>query len=85
MKPLINDHNDVLRMVEEVGSPHLKVCLDAPLLPDRSTEAIRKTAQAVGRLQVLSHFGGEFDAPLLARGCRVPRNGALPPSLHPQG
>jgi sugar phosphate isomerase/epimerase len=60
-KPLINDHNDVLRMVKEVNSPHLKVCLDAPLLPDRSTEAIRRAAQAVGPLQVLSHFGGEFD------------------------
>jgi sugar phosphate isomerase/epimerase len=60
-KPLINDHNDVLRMVKEVGSPHLKVCLDAPLMPDRGTEAIRAAAQAVGPLQVLSHFGGEFE------------------------
>jgi sugar phosphate isomerase/epimerase len=60
-KPLINDHNDVLRMVGEVDSPHLKVCLDAPLMPDRSTEAIRAAAQAVGPLQVLSHFGGEFE------------------------
>ncbi len=60
-KPVIKDHHDVLRMVEEVGSPHLKVCLDAPLMPDRSTEAIREAAQAVGPLQVLSHFGGEFE------------------------
>ena len=60
-KPLINDHNDVLRMVNEVGSPHLKICLDAPLLPDRSTAAIRAAADAVGSLQVLSHFGGEFE------------------------
>jgi sugar phosphate isomerase/epimerase len=60
-KPLINDHNDVLRMVREVGSPHLKVCLDAPLMPDRSTAGIRAGAQAVGPLQVLSHFGGEFE------------------------
>jgi sugar phosphate isomerase/epimerase len=60
-KPLINDHNDVLRMVKEVDSPHLKVCLDAPLLPDRSTDAIRAAARAVGPLQVLSHFGGEFE------------------------
>jgi sugar phosphate isomerase/epimerase len=60
-KPLINDHHDVLRMVKEVGSPHLKVCLDAPLMPDRSTDGIRQGAQAVGPLQVLSHFGGEFE------------------------
>ncbi len=41
-KPLINDHNDVLRMVNEVDSPHLKVCLDAPLMPDKSAAAIRR-------------------------------------------
>ncbi len=59
--PIIKDHHDVLRMVEEVGSPHLKVCLDAPLMPDRSTAAIRQAARDVGALQVLSHFGGEFE------------------------
>jgi sugar phosphate isomerase/epimerase len=60
-KPLIEDHNDVLRMVQEVGSPHLKVCLDAPLMPDKNANAIREAARAVGSLQVLSHFGGEFE------------------------
>lgn len=60
-RPLIKDHQDVLRMVKEVGSPHLKVCLDAPLMPDRSTAAIRQAARDVGPLQVLSHFGGEFE------------------------
>jgi sugar phosphate isomerase/epimerase len=60
-KPLIKDHNDILRMQEEVGSPHLKLCLDAPLMPDRSTAGIRAGAQAVGPLQVLTHFGGEFE------------------------
>jgi len=60
-RPIIKDHHDVLRMVKEVGSPHLKVCLDAPLMPDRSTAAIRQAAQHVGPLQVLSHFGGEFE------------------------
>ncbi len=60
-RPLINDHHDVLRMVREVDSPHLKVCLDAPLMPDKSPEAMRQAAQDVGSLQVLSHFGGEFE------------------------
>lgn len=60
-KPLINDHNDVIRMVEEVGSPHLQICLDAPLMPDRSTAGIHQGAQAVGSRQVLTHFGGEFE------------------------
>jgi sugar phosphate isomerase/epimerase len=60
-KPVIKDHHDVLRMVEEVDSPHLKVCLDAPLMPDRSTAAIEQATREVGPLQVLSHFGGEFE------------------------
>jgi sugar phosphate isomerase/epimerase len=60
-RPLINDHHDVLRMVREVDSPYLKVCLDAPLMPDKSAEAMQQAAQDVGPLQVLSHFGGEFE------------------------
>ena len=60
-KPLIKDHNDILRMATEVGSPHLQLCLDAPLMPDRSAKGIREGAHAVGKLQVLSHFGGEFE------------------------
>jgi sugar phosphate isomerase/epimerase len=60
-KPLIDDHHDVLQMVKEVNSPHLKVCLDAPLMPDKSAAAMKKAAHEVGSLQVLSHFGGEFE------------------------
>jgi len=60
-KPVIKDHHDVLRMVKEVNSPALKVCLDAPLMPDRSTAAIEQAAGDVGPLQVLTHFGGEFE------------------------
>ena len=50
-----------MRMVKEVDSPHLKVCLDAPLMPDKSAAVISQAAQGVGPLQVLSHFGGEFE------------------------
>jgi sugar phosphate isomerase/epimerase len=60
-KPLIDDHTDLLRMIREVESPHLKACLDAPLMPDRSIAGIREGARAVGSLQRLSHFGGEFE------------------------
>ncbi|TMQ33852.1 MAG: sugar phosphate isomerase/epimerase [Planctomycetota bacterium] len=60
-RPVIDDHHDVLRMVREVDSPSLKVCLDAPLMPDRSPAAIQQAALDVGWLQVLSHFGGEFE------------------------
>jgi len=60
-RPVIKDHRDVLRMVKEVNSPYLKVCLDAPLMLDKSLDVMREAARAVGSLQVLSHFGGEFD------------------------
>jgi sugar phosphate isomerase/epimerase len=59
-RPLIKDHHDVLRMVREVDSPYLQVCLDAPLMPDKSAEAMSEAARAVGARQVMSHFGGEF-------------------------
>jgi sugar phosphate isomerase/epimerase len=60
-RPIIRDHHDVLRMVREVGSPHLKISLDAPLMPDKSMAVIHEAARAVGPLQVLSHVGGEFE------------------------
>ena len=60
-KPIIKDHRDVLRMVREVNSPHLQVCLDVPLMPDKSAAAIGEAARAVGTKQVMSHFCGEFD------------------------
>ncbi|HTD86866.1 MAG TPA: sugar phosphate isomerase/epimerase family protein, partial [Candidatus Binatia bacterium] len=60
-KPIIKDHRDVLRMVREVNSPHLQICLDVPLMPDKRAAAIGEAARAVGSKQVMSHFGGEFD------------------------
>ena len=60
-RPLIENYQDLLRMIKEVDSPHLKACLDVPLMKDKSPATIRAAAQAVGSLQVLSHFGGEFE------------------------
>jgi sugar phosphate isomerase/epimerase len=60
-RPVIKDYHDVLQMVREVNSPHLKVCLDAPLMLDKSAEAMREAARLVGPLQVMSHIGGEFE------------------------
>ena len=40
-----DDGDAVLRMVREVNSPHLKICLDAPLMPDKSA---RELAAIVG-------------------------------------
>jgi sugar phosphate isomerase/epimerase len=59
--PVIRDYRDVLRMVKEVNSPNLKVSLDVPIMADKSPENIRQAAKAVGDLQVLSHFGGEYE------------------------
>jgi hypothetical protein len=44
----------------EVNSPVLKVLLDAPIMPVKTPEAIRKAAHDVCPLQVLSHFGGDY-------------------------
>ncbi len=60
-KPVIKDYRDVLRMVSEVDSPALKVSLDVPIMDDKSRENIRKAAMTTGDLQVLSHFGGEYE------------------------
>jgi sugar phosphate isomerase/epimerase len=59
--PVIKSHKDVLRMVQEVHSPHLKVSLDVPIMPVRTPQIIHQAALEVGPLQALSHFGGEYD------------------------
>ncbi len=59
--PVVNSYQDMLRMIREVGSPHLKACLDAPLAKKQGVTSMRQAARDVGSLQVLSHFGGEYD------------------------
>ena len=59
--PVIRDYKDVLQMVKEVNSPNLKVSLDVPMMVDKSPENIQRAAKTVGNLQVLSHFGGEYE------------------------
>jgi len=59
-KPVIHDWHDMMRMIKEVDSPHLKACLDAPILEDKGEENIVQAAKAVTGIQMLSHFGGEF-------------------------
>lgn len=59
-KPVIRDWRDVMKMVEEVNSPNLKICLDAPIMDDKSAENINKAAAVAGPLQVLTHFNGEY-------------------------
>ncbi len=59
--PVIDTHKDMLRMIDEVGSPALRACLDAPLVAKYEKTPMRTAVLATGGLQVLSHFGGEYD------------------------
>jgi sugar phosphate isomerase/epimerase len=59
--PVIKSFKDVLRMVRDVNSSHLKVSLDASIMPEKTPEFIREASMAVGSLQALSHFGGEYE------------------------
>jgi sugar phosphate isomerase/epimerase len=54
-------YHDVLRMVKEVASSHLKVCFDARLEHSLDEAAVRKGINEAGELQKLWHFGGEYD------------------------
>lgn len=58
--PVIKDYPEVLKMVKEINSPNLKVSLDVWALLEKTPEYINKAAQAVGNLQVLSHFGDDI-------------------------
>mgnify|MGYP000542519692 CR=1 FL=1 len=59
--PVITGYRDCLRMVREVGSPNLKVCFDARLERKLDASGIERAMIEVGPLQVLSHYGGEYD------------------------
>lgn len=59
--PVTNSPADMLRMIREVASPHMKACLDAPLAAKQGVASMREAAREVAGLQVLSHFGGEYE------------------------
>jgi len=59
--PVIKGYRDVLRMVNEVGSPNLKVCFDTRLEHEMGPEDVTRASREIGQLQVLSHFGNEYD------------------------
>ncbi len=59
--PVINrGYLDVLKMIKDVGSPHLKACFDARLEHALDEAGVRKAVNEVGPLQSLWHFGGEY-------------------------
>ena len=59
--PVTNNPADMLRLIREVDSPHLKACLDAPLAAKQGVTSMADAARSVGALQVLTHFGGEYE------------------------
>ena len=62
---VVNSCQDVLSLIESVGSPALKACMDINIEPEaESADHAEKMVQASGNLQVHSHFNGEF--------CRAP-------------
>jgi sugar phosphate isomerase/epimerase len=59
--PITSHWDHVLQLVEEVNSPALKVCLDAPLMQRHTAEYYREAITATGDLLVHTHFGGRFE------------------------
>ncbi len=59
--PLIRHWRDVVDLVEAVDNPALRICLDAPMLTSYEDDYVRTAALTVGKRQVHSHFGGEFE------------------------
>ena len=58
---LVNNYRDTLSLIEEVGSPHFKACMDINI-EDEPESAARawEMVKASGKLQVHSHVNGEF-------------------------
>jgi sugar phosphate isomerase/epimerase len=59
--PVIRGYQDTLRMAKDVASPNLKVCFDARLEHSLDEAGVRKAVNEAGPLQVLWHYGGEYD------------------------
>lgn len=58
---VVNTYQDVLGLIEEVGSPAFKACMDINIEPEpESAEHAREMVRATGKLLVHSHFNAEF-------------------------
>jgi sugar phosphate isomerase/epimerase len=58
---VVTRYQDVLSLIDEVGSPAFKACMDINIEPEAdSAEHARAMAAASGRAQIHSHFNGEF-------------------------
>lgn len=59
--PLMEDYRDMLAMVREVGSEYLKCSLDVPCEVRQDDKWVKQAVLDTGKLQVHSHFSGEFE------------------------
>jgi sugar phosphate isomerase/epimerase len=58
---IVNNYQDTLGLIREVGSPHFKACMDINIEDEPESEArAREIVKASGKLQVHSHVNGEF-------------------------
>jgi sugar phosphate isomerase/epimerase len=58
---IVNRYQDVLALIDEIGSPVFKACMDINIEPEAdSPEHAREMAEASGAVQVHSHMNGEF-------------------------
>jgi len=60
-RPLIENYEDMLAMVKEVGSEYLKCSLDVPCEPCQDDGYVVKAVRETGELQVHSHFSGDWN------------------------
>ena len=58
---IVNNFRDTLSLIEEIGSPHFKACMDINIEDEpESEERAWEMVKASGTLQVHSHVNGEF-------------------------
>jgi sugar phosphate isomerase/epimerase len=58
---IVNRYQDVLSLIDEVGSPALKACMDINIEPEAESDSHAvEMARASARLGVHSHLNGEF-------------------------
>jgi sugar phosphate isomerase/epimerase len=58
---IVNRYQDVLSLIQEVGSPVFKACMDINIEPDADSPVhAREMAAASGPLQIHAHVNGEF-------------------------
>jgi sugar phosphate isomerase/epimerase len=59
--PVTDNPADTLRLIRDVDSPYLKACIDAPLARKQNVGDMRRVVHDLKSLQVLSHYGGEYE------------------------